>query len=807
MEYIDLYLKEREEGKEERFLLEEIIEKEDLIIILGVPGSGKSTLLEKYKKENETNSKFLEVEEFLDDEEVKEEIEVLLLDALDEYRSTEDKKNSVVRKLAKKLKEMREKNQNLKIVLSCRELDWDGESDKSFLEKKLGESSSKIYNLEKLTEEQQIELMDLKKVEEREEFIKKFKNRGFFENIQMFTMLIDLWGKKENRNKIKSSIDLYSLFISKSRESNKTRRWNKQNDIEENEQLKIVGYIACFYIFSGAKEFDEEFIDEVRDKEKKYSKEKIEIILSSKLFNQGNFIHRTIAEFACAFYINNEFLKSNILTKEEKIKNLFVKNGKIPTELRGTYAWLCSISSNENFIKEDSYYQLLYGDNSKFDIELKKSLIKWISEEFELNPNTNLAYDKNQLREIYEEGLEDSLKIEFEKSKDKDDNYKYFIADFMGKGFNLSGNYKKYVKGLLEGQGIYYCKWRLLELFIGDREYLKSLLDKILNKEIDDKKNMLKDRILTELYPLKITPRTVAKYLNSYEESNFIGHCLYLKKTKYEDKLSIIEDLFQLKESRENYKLEWGIKNFIEGYLIETFKKYKRELNTEEIFEVLEKLKKIGLDYNSLDFSLGEGGEELANNLFRIYFDKCILNKNIEIYDIEYEFEVFFPFKKPKNIFKVVKNKLSEENSFEENIELFAMMFRSLSKKEKQNKELKELAKRYGLKEVYENLLNPKETPKEKERKKQRKNREKEEIEEKEKIKLKNEKYFSRKSDEEIANCFEDMLFIARLKLSKNENIYEVLEKKTRERLEKILKSLVNRDEIFYENKLYQIYK
>ncbi|MFV7791451.1 hypothetical protein ACNO6Z_11465, partial [Aliarcobacter lanthieri] len=63
-----------------------------------------------------------------------------------------------------------------------------------------------------------------------------------------------------------------------------------------------------------------------------------------------------------------------------------MKNNRIPTELRGTYAWLCSVDKDIELIKIDPYYQAIHADNSLFDTDSKKEIIKAVREYSKNNP-------------------------------------------------------------------------------------------------------------------------------------------------------------------------------------------------------------------------------------------------------------------------------------------------------------------------------------------------------------------------------------------------------------------------------------
>lgn len=87
MRNIDLSLKQINAKERTLYKLSEIINTNKISIVLGAPGSGKSSLFKKYFEENQSTTKNLKVKEFIRlTVSINENIKVLLLDGLDEYR-------------------------------------------------------------------------------------------------------------------------------------------------------------------------------------------------------------------------------------------------------------------------------------------------------------------------------------------------------------------------------------------------------------------------------------------------------------------------------------------------------------------------------------------------------------------------------------------------------------------------------------------------------------------------------------------------------------------------------------------------
>ena len=368
MNYIDLNLKKHNNKEEKTYLLNDVIDDNKFIVILGSPGSGKTSIFKKYEELN-NEAKIFTVKDFIKlNPEINEDNKIILLDGLDEYRSIEADKTFITKMLSKEIKKL---GKNKKVVISCREMDWYGEKDKSALNTYIDEDFV-LYNVEPLNNEKQLELAKVLKLETANEFVEKFTKYGFLSNPQIFIMLKEIYEQDEQQSII-NKIDLYNKFVEFSLETNEEHSLNITPPSKD-EIFKYAGYIAFYYMFCDIDNISDSFIDNIANEEN-YPKDKIKAVLkNTKLFNnEGFFIHRTIAEFLSAKFIFDCKYQSG--TGKERIKGLFKLDGRIPTELRGCFSWLCALSSDFELIKIDPYYQIIHGDNSIFNIGLKKKII------------------------------------------------------------------------------------------------------------------------------------------------------------------------------------------------------------------------------------------------------------------------------------------------------------------------------------------------------------------------------------------------------------------------------------------------
>jgi len=796
MRYINLSLKKHDKPDSDNniYTLEQIIQNNDIAIVLGSPGSGKTSILEKYFNEHRNESQYVKIKKFLKfDSLVKDEIKVLLLDGLDEYRSVMNDKSFVLNELGNKINELKD----IKIIISCREMDWYGETDKNALKEEINKDVA-IFRILPLRRSQKEELARLLSVENPQIFIDRFSTYCFLENPQMFTMLADI--HKENPNDvIRTKMDLYFTFVKNVREQNIDYRINRINELDSDEILKYGGYIAFFYMFSETDKLNEEFVDEICDQEHGYSRDAIEKTLRTTLFQEESFIHRTIAEFLLANFIVQYKLDNNQIAIE-RVKNLFIKNGKIPTELRGTYAWLCSLTKSKELIKVDPFYQIVHGDNSLFDNELKKKIVLEVKEYSKSNPYFFEIRQSIEFEGFYNEDLDSFFISEFNEALKKKNHYIFLIINLIITSPKLSSKMKKFLKEkILDEKISEYIKNYILIPFLSDTNFLKDILDRIKDGKILDKKDIIKDALLEKLYPDHINYNKITKYLMIYKEY-IIGHCNYLYKTKYKDKYALIDNIYKQSYNKSNSYLVFpeNLESFIADYFAETLLKYENGLNAKEIYSIIKYFNKFQNKYERLTFrsyryiitdELKKKDiqlTKLTNELFSLYIDDMLKGENDDFRIIN--FDLFFSYKNPTKLVDILFTKMNPSNSPENNRNLFLRALGGLKKEKINFNRINSIAKKFG----FEKELSQWENPKKQKWEIIGEKREKKRKEKNNRILKENEKYFSDKSDEQIQSNFGDLNFIAELLYIDNkENEVTHLKDSTFKRLKNILKNAI----------------
>lgn len=799
--FIDLYLKNVNSDCNETFTLNKIIELSQVNIILGSPGSGKTTILKNYQFEHEEISEFMHVRKFIDlNTEISSTTKVLLLDGLDEYRSSQNEKTFTITLLGDKISKILNIHKDLKFVISCREMDWYGDVDEKALKDEIKVNVA-IYNIQPLNNNLQNKLSKILQVNNSKKFIEKFSSLGLLENPYMLYMLSILW--KNSNYEINSKKELYEFFIKNAKEQNLIHS-QLSVKLEIDEIIKYSGYLAFFYMFCGVDKFDEEVIDQIVAKNKGYEREKIEYILNhTKLIKNYTFSHRTIAEYCLAHFLSINI--KNLSINKERIKSLFIKSNKVPTELRGTFAWLCSITGDNDFISVDPYYQMIHGDNSLFNFEQKKDILKEVKRYSNKDPWFYKFGQTMQLEGFYSSELDDFLIEEFNDALILKNHYIYVIINIFTQASNLTVKIKKFIKEKILDNKIYSrYKDDLIMIFKNeDVPFLKKILEKIRNNKIDDSQNDLKKEVLYHLYPIVIKPNQIIEYLKLFKKEEY-GEVYFLYKTKYEDKYKLIDSIFKnLKiDKDENIILIFdSLKSFIRDYFLETLLKYNKEFSAKNIYEIIKHFRQYYDDYKAIKFDgynykLKDESEKrkaelqiLSNELFELYIEdlinECQLTK---LRSCDFNFSYFFNYLSPNNQKKVFLLKIETELNIEIKKELFGLILSySDINKPRDIEILEKIANKYNFNDALYHFKNPKKFDWQIENEKRRAKQKEERLEKK----RKNEEYFS-KTDEEILSSFNDLYWISNIfYLIDKELKIDYLEKNTLLRLKGLLKRAI----------------
>ena len=594
--YVDLTLTDGQND----FNIEKIMSENQNVVLLGVPGSGKSVLLQHFYEKHKNECELVLVKQFVKmPVRIKDGAKYFLLDGFDELRCASTEKESKIYDVVAKLIEVEKKCHTL---ISCREMDWYGDNDDRALENNLSYPVKKVY-IAPLSYEQKIDFADqyLDDVDKATSFKSKILNNREYQEIlnvpQTLVMLLDLFRVHPDSVPTRK-IELYEKIVKLSLEKKKTNLLEGVYNLSENEVFKYAGYIAFFYMISDFDEIENDKLLQISNNPD-YKFECLKSVVELNIFeNKGHkdFTHRTIAEYLCAYFLFNQKMKIDHCSEEELLKWLVSKNDKIPSELRGVYAWFCSMTESEMCFSKDPYGQFLYGDNSLFGIENKKKVIKAIG----LYANQVKPYfmrfgDAYRKEGFYEPALDSFLIDEYRRGLENRNNYLLFLGLVMTSATSPTPTILEFSKEVVAKADLEY---HFKEMFIGylenDSTYLLEILQNLIDGKIIDSDDVFYDRILSILYPEVIKPVEIISYLKKYKKHDCYRSqysFLYKKTISLED-LNVLVDLIFSDEKlifNDNRDLLDAIEALVGTFLFDLVKTKKPEIVLQKICSLAQK--------------------------------------------------------------------------------------------------------------------------------------------------------------------------------------------------------------------------
>ncbi len=699
---------------QDRVRLSEAIGLSAISVVLGAPGSGKSSLLDKFAHEHD-NSKRMTVRKFLESKtEPETSIDTLLLDGLDEYRSSQpSEKAYTVERLAEKISEIM-KGRSLRFVIACREMDWYGETDVKSLTDEIRQPC-KVYGISPLDDDQQLEIARLFEISDPATFVNKFQSTGFLRNPQMFSMMADIHGELKDGSI--SRKDLYTRFLMNARERNPVRIKNDEERLTSEEILLYTGYLAFMYFFAEVLELNAMILEDLQV-DGNFSRAKLEKTVNTTLFTAGQFIHRTIAEFSCAWFLIN-FLLNKQGQSIAMIKSLFVRQNRVPTELRGIFAWLCGLTQDTGLIETDPYYQLIHADCSHFSVSGKKQIILAVKKYAKDNPYFFSFRSEGDLATFYTPGLDEFLEHELQEAFTLPNHYVYFLSFILVSAAQLSAVMRTAIKSFcmdLKIKGPH--KAYLVKTISSDVESLTAILDMIGKTPALDRDDSFKDAILRLLYPESIGPDKIVDYLFWYR-ARVGGHCYYLFKTPLEKKLALVEAIMNIAKPDRDYrmpKIPENCKPFIYDFFSGLVSEYPEKRSAEETYAILRKFRPLfgshmGIPFRSSRFDVIAALDmkkaqmtELANAIFALHVDEAL--KSDSLPETYHDYPSYVGFSPPTEIKAILLKKLDAKLDKNKLFFLLIQVYHSSTEADK-DEEITALAEKYGMVVEIAGFLNP----------------------------------------------------------------------------------------------------
>lgn len=763
--YVDLTLTD---GLKD-FSIEDVVCDNKNVVLLGVPGSGKSVLLDHFYEIHKDECELVRVKEFVKMPiVVKPTTKFFLIDGLDELRCASKEKESVIYDVISKLKEIEKKCHTL---ISCREMDWYGDNDDVALQKYLAYSVKKVY-IVPLSKDQKESFANLyleddaKSADFNSKILNNNENSELLNIPQTLVMLLELFKNKNHPDEVPSKkIELYHKIVCLALEKKKTQL-RESSCLSEDEVFKYAGYIAYFYMLSDFNNLDDGNLLHISDSPK-YGIEKLKQVTELNIFENKpgendspckKFSHRTIAEYLCAYFLSKNF------SEEDSLQCLLSKNKKVPSELRGVFAWYCSLTESENCFSIDPYGQYIYGDNSLFSRENKKKVVKAIGNYAnEIKPYFMHFGDAYRKNDFYESDLDDFLISEYKAGLDNKNNYLLFLGFVMTGNATPTAKILNFAKEVVSLPSLeYHFKEMFFDYLANDVIYLQEQLKLVVDGIMPDPEDRLLDKYLSLLYPETVKPSEIVNYLKKYKKHDcHYSQFLFLNRNKVAEKDTefLVHSFYDKENSklRENSELLNAIESFIGEYLFNLLTSTAPEIFLQKLVSLSQK-----------DFNLTNGAwfsnikkiqsvnENIRQQLYLNYLINTTandLNQRDVFWTRRYCSQTFIETILPNNCIEIQKKLISVAKTNDFRLEILYEMYRLLRSDSKTNDTASdivcEIAQNYDLLDRFKKGIEFNPSPEVARMMKENAEREKRRKEEIERDVKNNDKYFnSLKPDE-----------------------------------------------------------
>ena len=510
-------------------------------VLLGDPGSGKSTEFGQEYRERVEEAELVTARDFLTldlDSRPAWRGKTLFIDGLDEIRAGQANARTPFDEIRARLDRLGKP----KFRISCREADWLGENDRAKLSMVSQDSRVRTLRLNPLTDQDVEAILDGHPgIIDAQEFMMealKLGIEGMLHNPQTLGLLAD--SVAQGGGWPESRLETFEKACRQmAREQNQEHKLPGHLPSPD-EILEVSGYLCAIQLISGGAGWSTDTDGPSPDYIDlgacgNHPSRLLRLVLSTRLFrsegqNRFTAIHRHIAEFLggrhLAKAINGELPATRVLAL------ITGGDGMVVTELRGLSAWLAAQSRDARgyLIERDPAGIGLYGDISGFSADEKRKLIEALHQEANdlgFSRTTAMAFGSLATPDIAS-AIGDELLVP---SRDHDQQMLVvFLLQVLRHGNPLPQLSETLIDVARDETRWPWVKQLAVSAFgrncIDDAtktEGLSELLADIREGRLSDSDNEILGLLLTELYPLQVTPATVWDYLAAPANPTMIG--------------------------------------------------------------------------------------------------------------------------------------------------------------------------------------------------------------------------------------------------------------------------------------------
>lgn len=508
-------------------------------VLLGEPGAGKSRAFEI--EAEETDGLCISIAKFLsDDPDTHWQGKTLFLDGLDETRASGGD-SSVLLKVRAHLRKLG----NPKFRIACRAADWFGSTDSQAIGDASPDGQLVVFVLEPLNDQEIQEILRQNHaIPDPEGFVEKACERGIdglLHNPQTLRLMAEAIRDGDWPNSRQETFELACKKLAE--EDSKEHRLQRRDQVISVEQvMEAAGQLCAVLLLSdkaglaldtGSADARFPPIDDLfpadltaaclaaRRKLFQPSSEGEERVVPS---------HRSVAEYLAARWLAQQIDHRGLPLR--RVMNLFIgRDERTVAGLRGLYGWLalhCQ-AARPRLIEADPVTVVVYGDAKPMSLADKRKLLAGLQQE----AKQHLAFhweipSATAFGALADRGLVPEFLVILG-SSERDDASQSFtrcLMDILEEGEPIP-ELAPAIKAVVEDDS----RWggirrHALGAWLKSSPPIKesmALLDSINDQRISDSDDDLAGKLLSSLYPERIAPDVLLRYLHAPKKRDYIG--------------------------------------------------------------------------------------------------------------------------------------------------------------------------------------------------------------------------------------------------------------------------------------------